>query len=106
MRMVSVMRPTNLLATAFLSVSMLALSGCGEKDAAIKPYKSAGECQADVAEDATDEERHKIYADCQKAEEQSRIQHEQRAPHYRTQGECVDLYSAESYGLSPSGYYY
>jgi len=100
------MKPTNLLATTFLSVSMLALSGCGQKDDAIKPYKSAGECQADVAADATDEERHKVYADCQKAEEQSRIQHEQRAPHYQTLGECVDLYGAEHCGLSSSGSYY
>ena len=100
------MKPTNLLATAFLGVSMLALFGCGQKDDAIKPYKSAAECQADVAADATDEERHKVYADCQKAEEQSKIQHEQRAPHYQTQGECVDLYGAEHCGLSPSGYYY
>jgi uncharacterized protein YgiB involved in biofilm formation len=104
--MVSAMTPSNLLATALLSVSMLALTGCGKKDDAIKPYKSAGECQADVATDATDEERHKVYADCLKAEEQARRQHEQQTPHYQTQIECANLYGAQNCGLAPAGYYY
>jgi uncharacterized protein YgiB involved in biofilm formation len=107
MRAVSAMKPTNLLAAAFLgAASMLALCGCGEKDDAIKPYKSAGDCQADVAADATDEERHKVYADCQKAEEQARVQHEQQAPHYQTQTECTNLYGEDKCGMAPAGYYY
>ncbi len=97
----------HILATNFI-ISLLILTGCGDedKDKAVKSFTSVEECKAAIAADATQDERDKVVADCQKAYDQSKAEHERTAPHYTTLGECVDLYGSANCGLSPAGYYY
>ncbi len=90
------------LLTTIAIISLLVLTSCdddNDKDKAVKSFTSVEECKAGIAPDATQDERDKVVADCQKAYDQARADHERTAPHYATLGECVDLYGAANCGL-------
>lgn len=96
----------HLLASTAL-VSLVFLTGCDDdKDHAVKSFTSVEECKAGIAEDATQDERDKVVADCQKAYDEAKAEHQKKAPRYQSLGECVDLYGAANCGLSPHGNYY
>lgn len=84
---------SRLLISLALGVSLFALTGCGkDQDEAVKSYQSVDACRADIASDASQEERDKVTADCQRAFDQSRVEHESTVTHYVTMDACSALY--------------
>ena len=87
------MNTTNVLKGLAVGVSLLALVGCDKpKEEAVKSYTSVEECKADIATDASGEERTKVEGDCSKAAEQSAVEHERTVTHYVTVDQCSSLY--------------
>lgn len=85
---------SNILRSLAFGVSILALtSGCGkEEEHAVKSYTTIDDCRADIAEDATSEEREKVTKDCSTAAEQSVVEHEKVVTHYVAMDQCSALY--------------
>jgi uncharacterized protein YgiB involved in biofilm formation len=85
---------SNVLKSLVLSVSIIALTaGCGKpKEEAVKSYKTVEECRADIAADATSEERSRVEGDCQKGFDQSAVEHERTVTRYVVMDSCTALY--------------
>lgn len=83
----------NLLLTVSAAALLLMLGGCDKpKEEAVKSYTSVEECTADIATDASGEERTKVTGDCQKAFDQSAVEHERTVTHYTVIDSCTALY--------------
>lgn len=85
---------TRSLSRLAVGVSLFVLlTGCGDpKEEAVKSYTTTEECRADIAADASGEERTKVEGDCQKAAEQSAVEHERTVTHYTVIDSCSALY--------------
>jgi uncharacterized protein YgiB involved in biofilm formation len=87
---------TNFLAKVAVGVAAIALlSGCDDKpkEQAIKTYESVEKCRADIADDATAEERVKVTEDCKKAFDHSTVEYERTVTRYQSADQCSTMYS-------------